>query len=84
MTALWNPVDTPLGPFTTVVANDGAMLAAGDGRARRAARRHPPSPAPCRPGARRLGSVGKVILRYHAASPGARNAALLAHEARAR
>lgn len=29
MTALWDTLDTPLGPFTAVVAADGAVLASG-------------------------------------------------------
>ena len=49
----WNTYDTPMGPFTAVVA-DGTVLASGlDRRARRAGPPHPPHAAARRPAAGR-------------------------------
>ena len=64
----WSTLDTPLGPFTAVVDDDGAVLASGwTADAGRAAAADPPDPAPGR--ARRsadLGPVTDAVTRYHA------------------
>jgi methylated-DNA-[protein]-cysteine S-methyltransferase len=61
-------VDTPAGPFTTVVADDGAVLAAGwtadlDKLRPQVAAALWPAELPLRPD---LGAVTKAVLAYHA------------------
>ncbi|MGE3288024.1 MAG: methylated-DNA--[protein]-cysteine S-methyltransferase [Pseudonocardia sp.] len=66
MTALWDTVDTPFGPFTAVLADDGAVLASGwtADLEDLLALVHPE----LRPAPRRgdLGQVAEAVTRYHA------------------
>ncbi|MFD8494471.1 methylated-DNA--[protein]-cysteine S-methyltransferase [Amycolatopsis sp. NPDC059657] len=67
MTAHWSTVDTPIGPFTAVVAEDGAVLASGwTGDAGELSSLISPALAPASLAeAADLGDVTRAIVRYH-------------------
>lgn len=67
-TAVWSTVDTPAGPFTAVVAEDGAVLASGwTDRVTELTGLISPSLAPdSLTETDDLGEVGDAIRRYHA------------------
>ncbi|MBB4688498.1 methylated-DNA--[protein]-cysteine S-methyltransferase [Amycolatopsis jiangsuensis] len=67
-TAFWSTVDTKVGPFTAVVAGDGAVLASGwTGDVAELTALISPSLAPTALTERRdLGPVTKAVRRYHA------------------
>lgn len=65
-TATWSTLDTPIGPFTAIVAADGAVLASGWTSALDALlpQIHP-SLRPAELVEGDLGDVGEAIRRYH-------------------
>jgi methylated-DNA-[protein]-cysteine S-methyltransferase len=71
--AYWSTMDTPIGPFTAVVADDGAVLASGwTGKVTELTSLISPTLAPAELTAKPdLGEVSDAIRRYHAGELGA-------------
>ncbi|MHA6796622.1 methylated-DNA--[protein]-cysteine S-methyltransferase [Pseudonocardia bannensis] len=67
ITATWSTLDTPIGPFTAVVADDGAVLASGWTSELDALLPlvHPSLRPSALTPATELGAVGETITRYH-------------------
>ncbi|HEV7978182.1 methylated-DNA--[protein]-cysteine S-methyltransferase [Amycolatopsis sp.] len=72
-TAHWSTMDTRIGPFTAVVADDGAVLASGwTGEVTELTTLIAPSLAPSELTEKRdLGAVSDAVRRYHAGEIGA-------------
>jgi len=67
MSANWSTLDTPIGPFTTVVDTDGAVLASGwTAELEELTHLIHPSIRPAEFTEGDIGTVGEAVTRYHA------------------